>query len=165
MKKVSTLYLIIIVIGVITSIPVLGSLIDFDSLLSISLLVGSIYLLVRHPKGINKKATSLMIISVTFYMLSSLGVLIGIVEDDNLILLLLSVLSWLLKIKSLLYFIEIYKLLENKKNQLFFQKNEKNGVFTDVSFTFIRDCISQIIFGRERKYGILNSRSGHTCFK
>lgn len=54
-KRLSNFYLVIAIIGIITAIPILGSIVDVFRILTFVLLGFSIYILVKQPKGSSKK--------------------------------------------------------------------------------------------------------------
>ena len=74
-KKLSSFYLVIAIIGIITAVPVLGNLLDIFRILTFVLLGFSIFVLVKQPKEIKKTAAILMIISCALSLIGGLVVL------------------------------------------------------------------------------------------
>lgn len=72
-KRLSNFYLVIAIIGIITAIPILGSIVDVFRILTFVLLGFSIYILVKQPKGSSKKTGAiLMVISCALSLIGGL---------------------------------------------------------------------------------------------
>jgi len=74
-KRLSSFYLAIAIIGIITAVPILGSMIDIFKILTLVLLGLSIYALLNQPKRIKNTASVLMIIACALSLIGGLIVL------------------------------------------------------------------------------------------
>ena len=143
-NPVKTSYLVIAIIGVITAVPVLGSIVDVFKVLTLILLGFSIFILIKGKKGSYKKAGAvLMIISCCLSLIgaivlfSTLGGMTGLrsagdsITDEqaayavgsliggSMIGLIFSFPAWVLKIIAIIFsFIEYGNQKKDQENNL-----------------------------------------------
>ena len=140
-KQISTSYLVIIIIGLITAVPKLGDFVDVFRLLTLISLGFSFFILLKQPKGpIKKTGALLMLIScllsligeaflriLAYVQLQSIinnslgGDLSGyapiFVIIQGIIILLFIFSSWIIKIVSIIFSFITYGKLNNSDSQ------------------------------------------------
>lgn len=126
-KKLSTFYLVIAIIGIITAVPILGTIVDVFKILTFILLGFSVYVLVKQPKDmVNKNGAILMIISCALSFVGGLILMgslssallsgvttVGSVVGGSLLVMLFSLTAWILKIIAIVFAFKASNELKN----------------------------------------------------